>query len=124
MFFRVICQSLTVEGGSLKTNTTIMICRNCNDDGGSRNAKCTPFFGDTGRMLKCSLVGRKLNVGPYRLSIVLEHLTINAYMSTHTGYDNEQRHTCHQLQASTVTVKPLKTNQTLIFRPTACFGLV
>lgn len=59
------------------------------------------FIGDTGRMLKCSLVGRKLHVGPYRLSIVLEHLTINAYMSTHTGThtgcDNEQRHTCRQL---------------------------
>lgn len=28
------------------------------------------FIGDTGRMLKCSLVGRKLQVGPYRLYIV------------------------------------------------------
>lgn len=36
------------------------------------------FIGDTGRMFKCSLVGRKLQVGPYRLYIVLEHLTIKA----------------------------------------------
>lgn len=42
-FFRVICLSLAVEGWDLKTNTTIMICRNWHDSV-SRNAKCTTFF--------------------------------------------------------------------------------